>query len=131
MAKRNRNDYSSSQPVIKPADIAPATAAVLTCIGVEEREFDNGKRLQLTFEQFPEHVYYLNVTGIDSITERLGDDDENWIGAEIPLQVVKVMNPSSKKMQDALHVAEPDDWDDLISRNRKTSKSGGKKTARR
>lgn len=130
MAKRNRNDFSSSKPVLKPADIAPATHAVLDCDGVEEVEFDNGKRLQLHFSQFPEHVYYLNVTGIDSITEVLGDDDVAWT-TQIPLQVVKVMNPQTKKMQDALHVAEPKEWPQLISGARRAVSRSVKKTTRK
>ena len=130
--KVNRNDFSSSIPVLKPADIAPATVAVLTCNGVEEREFDNGKRLQLTFAEFPEHVYYLNVTGIDAIEEVLGNDTEDW-ETKIPLVVVKARNPQTKKDQDVLHVADPKDWDELIAGKRPGSrrKSGRGKATRR
>src|SRR5712664_2094769 len=115
--KVNRNDFSNAMPVLKPADIAPATVAVLDCNHVEEREFDNGKRLQLTFKEFPEHVYYLNVTGIDAITEQLGDDTEDW-ETKIPLVVVKANNPTTGKMQDVLHIAPSKDWDDLLAGKR-------------
>lgn len=118
----NRNEFSSSQPVLKPADLGGATVAVLDCTHVEEREFEDGKRLQLTFSQFPDHVYYLNVTSIDRIIEALGDDTDEW-ETRIPLKIEKTKHVKTGKPIDSLWIAPANEWDDLLAGRRPGGRS--------
>lgn len=136
MARRDRREYSTALPTLKPEDIAPAKEAVLTCVKVEDKEFDDGKRLYFHYSEFPDKPMRIPVTSMDEVIESLGDDDENW-KTQIPVQVVKVMNPTSGKMQDVLHIAPADEWDERIAAYRKQigassrgSRSGRKATRR-
>src|SRR5438105_9085934 len=109
MAKRDRSDFSNAVPTLKPEDIAPAREAVLTCDRVEDREYDDGKRLFLHMEEFPDKLLRVPVTSLDELIEAVGDDDDDW-KTQIPVHVVKVMNPTTGKMQEALHIVPAADW---------------------
>ena len=118
MARRDRREYSTALPTLKPEDIAPAKEAVLTCVKVEDKEFDDGKRLYFHYSEFPEKPMRIPVTSMDEVIEALGDDDENW-KTLIPVQTVRVNNPTTGKMQDALHVAPASEWDERIGAYKK------------
>lgn len=118
----NRNTYSKSRPVIKPADLNGASHVIVTITEVEEVDFgDDGKRLVLQFEEFPEHSYFPNVTSIDQLIAGLGEESDDWKGKQVPLQVVKTNNPTTKKATDALWVAPSDEWNGLFRAARRPS----------
>lgn len=129
MAKRDRSDFSNAVPTLKPEDIAPAREAVLTCDGVEEREYDDGKRLFLHFEEFPDKLLRVPVTSLDELIEALGDDDDDW-KTQIPVHVVKAMNPTAKKMQDVLHIVPASAWKKTLDAFNKESGKRGARSSR-
>lgn len=125
MAKRDRSDFSNAVPTLKPEDIAPAREAVFVCDGVVEKEYDDGKRLFLHVEEFPDKLLRIPVTSLDELIEALGDDDDDW-KTQIPVHVVKVMNPQSGKMQDVLHVVPASDWKKTLAAFNKESGKGAR-----
>lgn len=129
MAKRDRSDFSNAIPTLKPEDIAPAREAVLTCDGVEDREYDDGKRLFLHFEEFPDKLLRVPVTSLDELIEALGDDDDDW-KTQIPIHVVKAMNPTAKKMQDVLHIVPASDWKKTLAAFNKQNSGSTRKSSR-
>lgn len=83
--------FGSSAPKLTPDDIEDA--AILTIAAYEEVEVDDsdaesGKRLSATlrFEETGDKVLWLNKGMIESLVEGLGDDADNWIGQQVPVE---------------------------------------------
>lgn len=128
MAKRDRSDFSNAVPTLKPDDIAPAREAVLTCDDVVDREYDDGKRLFLHVEEFPDKLLRVPVTSLDELIAALGDDDDDW-KTQIPVHVVSTNNPQTGKKQDVLHIVPAVDWKKTLAAfNRESGKSARKST---
>jgi hypothetical protein len=130
MAKVTREKFSKSRPVLKPADLNGASHVVVTIEEMEEITLDEQPKIVLRFEEFPEHNYFPNVTSIGHLIEGISDESDDWAGVQVPLEVVKTNNPTTKKATDALWVCAPEEWKGLI-RQQSAKKSGKKTTARK
>ena len=125
------------KPSIKAKDLGGANTAILTVSRAQEvdvnRDGEEAKAVVMEFKELPEFAYWPNNTSVRNLVEALGDDEEEWVGKKIPLEVVRTTNPSTHKGVDALWVAKPEDWKNLIrsfgSFKAKGGKRGAKKTA--
>jgi hypothetical protein len=105
------------RPTIKASLFPGKNLIPLTISDVDNAEFDNRGEaratLALTFAEMPDHVYYPNKTSLIRLVKVLGLDEIKWINKKIPLIRVRVNNPQTDRMVDALHVAEPESeaWD--------------------
>lgn len=126
-------EFGTSRPSLKAEALNGADTAVLTIQDVEVIEMtqDNEDRskLILTFEEFPDLSYWVNVTGVKILVGQLGSNETKWRGKKVPLEVVKTTNPQTKKAVDALWVMDADEWDEVLSSpRRRSSRSAAKKT---
>ena len=128
VAKVNAQDYSKQRPKLTP-EMVKGAATVLHIQTVEHLELDQDgetrPKIILIFEEFPEHAYWLNVTGIKNLIARLGDESDEWEGEAVPMEKVKTTNPQTKKPQDALWIVDPAQWEDYLSQYRKVTKATG------
>ena len=119
MAIVNTNDYGSGEQREKltPEVLGSPEMAVLTIqearTGIETG--DGRKAALLVFEEYPDHAYWLNKTGISTLVERLGEDDIDWIGQKVPLTRVHASNPTTGGSVVTFHVAPLPEWEKLLA----------------
>lgn len=117
----------ASRPALKPETIGypKVNAAVLTIADVdpdvELPEEDGGSRkvLTLTFKEYPDVTYYTNKTSRETLIAKLGLNEKKWVGERVPLVVVPVNNPKTKRQQMGLWVADADTWAQHLNATRK------------
>lgn len=121
MTNVDPNEYGSDEQRAKltPEVLGSPETVVLT---VQEArtgiETSDGRRAAfLVFEEHPDHAYWLNKTGISTLVERLGGDDDDWIGRQVPLVRVHASNPTTGGSVETFHVAPLTEWDELQSNN--------------
>lgn len=118
MAKVNVNDYGTGElrPKLTPAVLRNAENPVLTVTAARTgiKTGDGRKAALLIFEEHPDYDYWLNRTGIAALVERLGGDDEDWVGHRIPLVRVEASNPTTGANVLTYHVASVGQWDELL-----------------
>lgn len=118
MARVNPNEYGGGEQREKltPEVLGSPERAILTIqesrTGIETA--DGRKAAYLVFEEYPGHAYWLNRTGISTLVERLGGDDNDWLGHPVPLIRVHTSNPTTGDSVVAFHVAPPRDWVELL-----------------
>ena len=61
---------------------------VLTIKDVEGREFDDGRKLSLGFEEI-EHGLTLNKTNLSILIDGFGSETDDWKGKKISLMLIK------------------------------------------
>lgn len=118
----NRENYGgNSLPALKPDALQGQSAAILTITSANEGNIPdfnapggNRRVLRMTFEEFPENVYYVNPAGVTACVEEFGEYTEQWIGKRIPLIVRDVLNPVTHKEVPALHVAPLGEWEGIF-----------------
>lgn len=132
-----RDSYpGASRPALKPDSIGypKVNAAVLTIADVDpEVEIPDGegtrKVLTVIFKEFPDLTYYTNKTSRETLIEKFGLNEKNWLGEKVPLVVVQTNNPQTKKPQPSLWVADLKEWDQHL--NARGGSRGGRAKARR
>ena len=125
------------KPSLKPESLDGADSTVLTISGVEsvdipDDDAEDGirKSVRLDFEE-TDLPYWPNKTGLRTVAEKYGAKPRDWIGERVALVVVRVNNPKTKKQQPALHVAQGEEFDDLLDKARtRTRKRVVKKVSR-
>jgi len=115
---------------LKARDLGGANTAVLTVSRAQEvdvnRDGAQEKAIVMEFRELEDFSYWPNNTSVRHLVDALGDDEEEWLGKKVPLEVVRTTNPSTKKGVDALWVADPSDWKNII-RSAGTFKAKGAK----
>lgn len=116
------------------ADDIPGDATVLTVAVVEQTQFrekpgDPPKnKVAITFAEFPEQTYFVNVTGLRNLCDKLGNDETKWIGARVPLVKTQAPDPRTPgRTVTSLWVASLREWDQIVGKA--TPKTAAKKTA--
>lgn len=108
--------YGNAKPKIEQDDIEGGDAGVFTIAAVEEQKVtgDDGERLSLVLitEELGDKLHWLNVTQINYLVARLGDDTEAWIGEKVPL--VKTTTHYAGKAFKKVWVADPAEWDEIF-----------------
>lgn len=133
---------------LKAEDLDGANATIITVEDVDSMEFDDedapgGVRTVIILKSREyDKGFFVNKSGLRTIVEQYGDVPARWVNKRIPLVVVRVNNPKTKKQQDSLQVASADEWDKMTraqsrgassSARGRASKRGAKakKTAKR
>lgn len=128
MPKVERGTFSQRRPAVDCALLGNVDVAVLTISQVDPAvKFEDRTRMVITFEEFPDHAYWPNVTSIGHLIDRFGDDTDEWISKPVALERVKTNNPQTKKQTDSMWVAAADQQDDLLRENKRAQRSGTKK----
>lgn len=114
--KRNPADFGSGKEALMPSDL-DGDAVVLTVEGTEEAEFDSDdgqgkrKRLILMFQE-TDKVVYLNVTMMREMIARYGEDDDEWKGKPVPLEVGTATFRNKETVK--VRVATGERWDAIL-----------------
>lgn len=123
------DEFGGARPALKAETIKPATATVITVEDVEKVEVndpdrDDGKRVSLVLhsKEYPGRGFWLNKSGIKTLMEQVGPKPADWIGAKVPLVVVRVNNPRTGQVQPSLQVAGVEEWDEVLALAKKKSK---------
>lgn len=88
----NPDDFGTSTPKLEPGDLegdaAMLTIATFEMVEVDDDEAEGGKRnaATLTFEETDDKVLWLNKGMVETLCEQLGNDEEKWAGAIIPVE---------------------------------------------
>lgn len=134
-AALDMDEFGPSRPALKADTIKPDTATVITVADVEKLEVndntsESGKRVSLVLqsEEYPDRGFWLNKTGIKTLTEQIGVRPADWIGERIPLVVVRVNNPQSGQPQNSLQVASQAEWDEVLEGFAAAAKRRGRKS---
>jgi len=127
MARVDPKDYGSGdqREKLTPEVLGSPERAVLAIqearTGIET--VDGRTAAYLVFEEYPDHAYWLNKTGISTLVERLGGDDSDWIGQRVPLLRMNTSNPATGSSVVAFRVAPLREWDELLAENGKGADS--------
>lgn len=118
MARVNPSDYGSNEhrPKLTPQVLGSPEGVVFT-IQEAHTGIDTGggrKAAYVVFEEYPDYAYWLNKTGILTLVEVLGGDDQDWVGKKTPLIRVHADNPTTGESVETFHVAPARDWGELI-----------------
>lgn len=118
----------AKKPSLKPESLDGADSAVLTIKHVEgvqvpDDDAEDGKRnvVRIDFEE-TDLPFWPNKTGLRALSEKYGAKPADWIGEPCALVVVRVNNPKTQRQQPALHVAQGEEFDELVSENSKRSR---------
>lgn len=144
MAKVNTKTMGggASRPALTPEDFGGKQQAVLTISAVEvdvkipDTSRPGGFRqvAVLSFEEYQgedDRALYLNKTQAEFLVAKYGDESDDWIGEQVPLEVVRVNNPKTGKPHKKVYVADPaGDWDAILAAAR-PRRATPKATARR
>jgi hypothetical protein len=97
MAKVTPGRFGGSLPRLTPEDLE-GDAAILTIAAYEEVEVpDNedpsGRRFSatLSFEETGDKVLWLNKSMVEALVSRLGDESDDWIGQQVPVEKTTVI----------------------------------------
>ena len=106
-------EFSSSSKYLKGADITEPFDATIS--GMEQVEFDDGKKKWVLHPEDNGKSIVLNQTNGFALAEDLGDDLDGWIGRRIRIFTERRKNPQTGLMGPAVAVcgASEDDPDDL------------------
>lgn len=119
----NPDDYGKSKPTIKAAmfpgvSIVPLTIDAVDLTDLKDDQGNDIPKIVLTFREFQgdkgaTHAYWPNVTSIRNLVAKLGEDESKWPGQRVPFVKVRTNNPRTKKQEEVLWIADPDDdsWD--------------------
>ena len=113
------------RPNLNPDMLRDADAAVLTIDDAQTgiTTGDGRTAAVLEFREFPGYAFWLTKSGVKALVDQLGEDDESWLGAKIPIVRVRVNNPSTGKKVIKYHVADPDDWNDIAAKAKKDTRA--------
>ena len=112
-------------------------------VDIPDKEQESGFRrsIVVNFEEFPDHAYWPNNTGVLSLVEMLGDEETQWKGERVPLILANTTNPQTGRPTKSVWVAAPEDWDDILGEfggrrkrgrpAKKATKTTAKTTAKR
>lgn len=133
MGKVDPNAYGGGgerKPSLRPTDAGGKDTLVLTVADARMGIVVDGRTTGLLeFEEFPEHVQWVNKTDVKSLVEALGDDDAKWRGKRVPLLKVRQNNPSTGKPVEKYMVAPAEDWDEIFGAyDRKRKGAAAKKS---
>jgi hypothetical protein len=119
MVRINPRDFGTARPKLTPEDL-PASPCLLTLDTVErvevpDEQAPNGTRPALTvmFTEFPERPLWLNVSQIETLVSRLGEDGEKWKGQVVPVE--RTVAEFKGQRFPKVRVVPEDGWDDLLS----------------
>lgn len=139
MAKVDREGHGGGErkPALSAETLGGAAHAVLTVADARVNiQVEHGLASLLEFSEFPEYSFWLNVTSINRLCEKLGDDSEDWIDERIPLELTTTNNPRTGRSVKRYWVADAETWDEILAeydgrRKKATRGAQGKKKAKR
>ena len=130
MSKVDTGAYGGGRqrPNLNPDMLRDADSAVLTIDDAQTgiTTSDGRTAAVLEFREFPGYAFWLTAGGVKALVKQLGDDDEEWVGAKIPIVRVRVNNPSTGRKVIKYHVADPDDWNDIAAEAKKQTRARSK-----
>lgn len=69
----------------------------------------------LRYAEFPDRVHWLNKMGVNIVADVYGNEEQDWVGKQVPIVVKEdVLNPTTKKKEDMVWVANTDEWPKLF-----------------
>lgn len=113
MAKIGK-DYLGERPKLTP-DLLEGNAAVLTIASVETFNFDNRDNLVLKFEETGDAALFVNRTMLDALIDGLGDETDEWVGSQVPVEVKTVKNPQNGEDVEKVYVMDFAEWDEAFT----------------
>jgi hypothetical protein len=113
--KLDRTRYSKAGESVEPDDFkSKFTVATITKVEEGKARKDGTIPLVIKTKEFGDKALWLNVTMIDYLEEKLGDDLDEWIGEKIPLEKKHVKDVSTGEDKVKVYVCHPDDWSDVF-----------------
>lgn len=140
MGKIDSNEYGSAAPKLTPEDIDEAAIATITAVNrieTDDKSTKTGKRkaINLEFQETGDKVLWLNKGMIDTLIEKLGDDTDDWVGKQVPIESFTAVFKGQKFPKVGIMAAE--EWDNAFeeagftSRRKRTVALPVKKVAKR
>lgn len=114
MAKVNPKEYGPKYPGI-PAAVTTADATVMQIRSSEDITLRGRSQRVLEFRQVPGHYLYPTMEEVTTLCEKISDDDDAWIGADVPLVKEQVFSKRQGKKVPVWRVAKLAEWDALIA----------------
>jgi hypothetical protein len=118
VAKVNPKALGSGRPKVEQGDFE-GDFTIATIVKVEDGEIEDesrpgGKRPTklLQFQEFGDKVIYLNVSQAQAMVDQLGDDDEAWVGQQIPVE--KYTGTFGTKKFAKVGVMAAEEWDEAF-----------------
>lgn len=118
MAKLNLKDYNTKTPTIAPEDLEE-DVAILTIdkvneVNVEDEDAVGGTRkaLVMSFNEIEDRSMWPNRTAIATLIAKLGDDTDEWMGQQVPVEKVRVTYKG--RTYDKVQVVPAGQWDEYL-----------------
>ena len=102
---RNKYRKEGQESFLKAANVKGQSVKI-TITGFREATLPSGLTPIVDIKPIDgRNAFPLNMTNLDALVERLGEDEEKWAGKTIKLVKVRVRNPKSGKIVDSLGVS--------------------------
>ncbi len=75
-------------------------------------------------------MFWLNVTSLDAIIERYGEETDDWKGERVPLEKVTTMNPKTHRRVEKYWVPGGKAWDEVMDEHRQRRRRGTQRKAK-
>lgn len=121
----SQEERTAGRPQLTPERVGGAQVFVGTVKSVTKafsKQKDDDQYI-LEFKEVDDAIYRLNVTNLNLLCERFGDDTDKWIGEQVPLvKTTETLRNSSKSFV-VYQVAPLEDWKELLGEGGKARRS--------
>lgn len=114
--KVSKEERTAGRAQLTPERIGGAEVFIGTVKAVTKQpsKLRGGDQYVVEFREVDDSIYRLNVTGLNTICEQLGEDTEGWVGQRIPLvKTRETLRNEPGKVFIVYQVAPPEDWHEL------------------
>lgn len=92
MAKINPENYRQASDTVNAEDIDDAAIVRITEFNDGERKDKEGMWALVKFEETGDKIMWLTDAAIETLVEKFGDDSDDWIGKQIPIEKYDTKN---------------------------------------
>lgn len=126
MRARVMPEHMSGLGKLEPANLRGAAFAIVEVKDVAQVDAQRGENkttgqkiyepaIAMLYAQFPNHIHWLNKSGVNILCDVFGDDEKQWVGKSFPIIVKEdVKNRQTGRFSDMLWVADAADWERLF-----------------
>lgn len=126
MGKIDLEKYKQSSDIVSPDDIEGNAIVTIAEFNDGERKDKEGMWALLKFEELEDKIMWLNDAALETLVEKFGDDTDDWIGEQIPIETY------STKNGERVRIMASEEWEQAfkdagVSRSAKNKKKSGVK----
>lgn len=112
-----KTERTAGRPQLTPERVGGAEVFIGTVKAVTKQpsQLKKSDQYVIEFEEVDDAIYRLNVTGLNTVCEQLGDDTDKWVGDRVPLvKTRETLRNEPGRFFIVYQVAPAGDWSELL-----------------